>query len=495
MLAISSLLSIVQNLCNAGALFVLYRLLISTVGSSDLGVWSIVVASTAAVKISDLGFSGGVVGYVSKYLALRKVSDAVACIETSILTIGAVVGFLGVIFYPVSLVFLPYFIKGEANIALAIALVPFALINLWLGSLFGCVQSGLDGCNKIHERNILSISSNFILLIFVVALVPRYGVIGAAISQIIQSIFLLLIGWTLLRRHIPLSIIPVHLRFDKFKEMLGFSLGFQLNSLLGLFFDPLAKLLLSKFGDLPSVAYYEMSSQVVSKVRGLFISANQVVSPTVATLSISKPQGLRSFYINSFGMNSFFLGPIFCVLISLFYFISLLLLGYFEPVFCYFGVVLCLGWYVNSFNIPAYFFYLGLGRMRWNVLSQFVTSFLCLILSFTLGFFFDARGVIFGVSIALFLGSWISLVAFHFEYDIPWNVVFPKSIIFINVWIFGIFFVSLFLRANRDFDGLYENGFLFSVNFFVVILWLVLNERFAILAEKLKKIWIGFGRE
>ena len=43
--------------------------------------------------------------------------------------------------------------------------------------------------------------------------------------------------------------------------------------------DPLAKVLLSRFGGLSAVAYFEMANRMVSQARSLIASANQVLVP------------------------------------------------------------------------------------------------------------------------------------------------------------------------------------------------------------------------
>ena len=53
-------------------LFFLYKFLLGTIGVEQFGIWSLVLATTAVTQIADLGFSGGVVKFVSKYVALKE---------------------------------------------------------------------------------------------------------------------------------------------------------------------------------------------------------------------------------------------------------------------------------------------------------------------------------------------------------------------------------------------------------------------------------------
>ncbi|MDD0814587.1 oligosaccharide flippase family protein [Curvibacter sp. HBC28] len=430
MIGFASILSVLQNLVAAITVFILYRFLIDNVGAAQVGIWSIVVASTAVAKLGDLGFSGGVVNFVSRYFFKGQRHDAAVVIQTALLTTIFLTGLLLVCAYPLFNYALPFFIVKESDVEIAKKILPVALTNLWLGSAVSCVQSGLDACNEIIKRNIVAISSNLVLLGASLFFIPTDGIHGAAIAQLIQTLYLLLVSWIILRRILSLPWFPFVWSFSKFKEMFLFSFAFQFNSLLGLFFDPFIKLALSRFGDLSSVAYYEMCGQLISKVRSLIVSANQVLTPKVAAISVDDKTGLGAFYQQVFSIHCYFYLPIFTVLVASFYIFSYLLTGAYSERFIIFGMILSFGWFVNGFNIPAYFFYLGVGRMRWNILSQLINSISCVVFCMVLGHFFGGYGVICAVTVSLLMGSWIPIWALHVDYSIYWKPLFFNQILF-----------------------------------------------------------------
>jgi O-antigen/teichoic acid export membrane protein len=62
-------LSVLQTGISAILLFFLYRYLLVRLGPEQLGVWSVVLASTSVARLSDMGFSGAVVRFVARHLS------------------------------------------------------------------------------------------------------------------------------------------------------------------------------------------------------------------------------------------------------------------------------------------------------------------------------------------------------------------------------------------------------------------------------------------
>ena len=56
--------SIAQTIVVGLVLFILYRYLLATIGVEQLGLWSVVLASTSISRISELGLSGSVVKFL-----------------------------------------------------------------------------------------------------------------------------------------------------------------------------------------------------------------------------------------------------------------------------------------------------------------------------------------------------------------------------------------------------------------------------------------------
>jgi O-antigen/teichoic acid export membrane protein len=122
----------------------------------------------------------------------------------------------------------------------------------------------LEGIQKNYYKNILLIISTLIFLLGVVFFTDKYGLEGVAFSQLIQALFLLISSYFFVALEFKsFLIIKSYWETKIFKEITGFGIKFQLISILVMLFEPITKALLSKFGGLAFLGYYEMANKLI----------------------------------------------------------------------------------------------------------------------------------------------------------------------------------------------------------------------------------------
>ena len=92
--------SVIQTIVSFVVLFVLYRYLIHQLGSEQLGLWSLVLASTSIARLSEMGLTGSVVNFVARYHALKDNEQAAEIVQTAAISIACVMGVLCLAVYP-----------------------------------------------------------------------------------------------------------------------------------------------------------------------------------------------------------------------------------------------------------------------------------------------------------------------------------------------------------------------------------------------------------
>jgi O-antigen/teichoic acid export membrane protein len=446
-------ISVIQTVFSGFVLFILYRYLIKHLGSDQLGLWSVVLASTSVARLSDMGLTGSVVKFVARYRALKDDIQAAEVVQTAAISIACVMAVLCLAIYPLLDNLLALAIPA-ASMPQAMSILPWAVFSLWLGSIAGVFQSGLDGCQRMDIRNILMIFSNIFFLVAAVWAVPNFGLVGLAIGQSLQVILLMLASWFVLRKQLKtLPWLPILWHKAKFKEMFGYAVNFQINSIAILLFDPLTKLLMSRYGGLSSAAYYEMASQLILKLRALIIAANQALVPAVAELHEISPEKVRDVYIKAYSLLFFVTIPFYAAILITLPMISVLWVGYTEPQFILYGVVLLVGWGLNTLSGPAYFINLGTGDLKWNSISHVLMAIMNVLLGLLLGFIYGGIGVAIGSMTALVIASGFIMYALHKRLKIPLKTIVPSEhymlqiVVFcymaISIWINSVYFLNL----------------------------------------------------
>ncbi len=419
--------SIIQTLISTLFLLVLYRYLLEHLGSEQLGLWSVLLASISVTRLSDMGLGGTIVKFVARYRTFKDDFQAAEIIHTATISVAFSMGFFCFLIYLLLDKFLILFIP-KTSFFLVSKILPWVLISFWLGSIANIFQSALDGCQRIDVRNIIMVLANTIFLITGIFGVFKIGIVGLAFAQLLQSSFLLIFNWLAIRKYIVrLRATPFLWNKNKFKEMFSYAVNFQINSIAILLFDPVSKLLMSRYGGLSSVGYYEMASQMVLKLRALLVSALQPLVPAVAELHEISTKKIRNLYFNFYKIL-FFVNLILYVSMFIFLpFISFLWLGYFEIKFLFFACFLIIAWGINSLTIPAYFFNLGTGDLRWNTISHVLMGVLNILFCIVLGPRFGDTGVVIATIFSLIICSILNLLALLKRYEIPFKTIIPTE--------------------------------------------------------------------
>ena len=423
----NAIMAVAQVIVSGGVYFLLYRYLLRTIGSGQVGIWVIVFATASVSRVSEMGFTESAVKYTAKYIARGEISKASEVIQTTVITIGVFLACVLVGGYPL-IAWLMGKIIPAAHITSALSILPYALVSVWIGTVGGIFLSGLDGCQRIDLRVFISMLASVFFLVLTWILVPEHGLIGLAWAQTGQGVLILLGSWVLLRRELPsLPLLFFKWRYSLFREMPHYGFNFQIIAIFGMLIDPTTKALMAKFGGLTSVAYYAMANRMVTQFRSLLVSANQVLVPQVANLHENAPEEIRKFYLDSYRVVFFFALPLFAGVTAVAPLASELWIGHYEQSFVIYATLISAAYWLNTLTGPAYFVNLGTGLLRWNTWSFVVMAPLNLALGYFLGVAFGGGGVAVGYVLALLIASSLVILGYHRDHHIPLAELLPSE--------------------------------------------------------------------
>lgn len=420
--------TVAQVVVTGVVFFVLYRYLYDRLGVEQIGVWSLVLAATAVSRIGELGLSAGVVRFVAQAFGRGDAQRAADVVQTVALTLGVLMATLLMVCYPLVALVLGYFLPVH-GIPAALGILPYAMVSLWVMVIVSVFSGGLDGCMRMDLRSLLTAVSHLVYLGLVMLLVPQYGLEGVAMAQLIQLVGLMVMLWWVLRRQMKsLPLVPIHWKFSVLKEVLGYGMSFQIISIMNMLFDPLIKALMSKFGGLDSLGYYEIANRLILQGRALIIEASRVMVPGVAALQEHDAGKAKQLFIISYQLTFYVAVLFYGVLGVLVPTICILWLGHYQIMFVEFALLLNLGWFANTLVGPAYFANLGSGKLRVNMISHVVMLLCSLIVGVVLGFSYNGLGVVIGTVLGLISGSMFLLVSHIKEADLRWaTFIIPQN--------------------------------------------------------------------
>lgn len=471
----NGLLSALNVLVSGIALFFIYKYLLGSIGAEKLGVWSIVMAIALITKISDLGFSGGMTKYIAKYNAHDDRFMVHKIISTGAVSLGGIVSFIALILYFVFLHFIPSLFESVHHVD-AVRLLPYAIVSFAFLAVSGIFLASLDGLQRADLRNIILIFGTLLYVILLVIFTDSYGFIGLGYAQLFQSLFLLIASWGVLR-HLTLypSLLPRGWNRNAFREMIGYNANLQISSIASMLLEPTTKILLSQFGTLSMVTYFDMGSKLVSQFRAIIVNVNQVFVPVVADLHEKNAHKILSLYHATYRYLYFFSIAVYGAVALSIPWISLVWIGSFELDFVLFSYVILVGMFVNTLVGAAYFTNMGVGDVGVNTKAQVIIGVSNVLFALILQHPFGGMGIIMGYTFAIISGSLFLLYRFYQKHALS-----PEQLIPYDLKRFSLYVaVSLALMMIASLQLRHEGLLVMSVFTFaggVVLGWIVLRE-------------------
>jgi len=455
-LLFNSITAIGQVLIVGIVYLVLYRYLLVTLGIELLGVWSLIIASTSLALIANFGISTSIIKFVATYHARNDSESLKKLIFTASVFIIATYSIISIVILVVGTFVLPHFIDEE-YLPIALEILPFSLISLVINALGGVISSCLDGIQKNYIKSYIVSFSSILLFVLSVLLTPKFGLKGLIFAQIFQAIVVLFSSIYFLSKYIK-GVFTFQWNWSKvlFKEIIDYGLKMQALSIMQMSFEPITKALLSKYGGLAMVGYYEMASRLVTQLRGLIVSANQVIIPVVAEAKETNANYVKELYLKTFSVVLLFDIVLITGIIISSPVISFLWIGEIVPFFLFAVVLNSIVAFVNISSNPAYFSYLGEGKLNWLIYSYLAITILNPVLGYLLGFNWGGYGVVLAWNIAFTVGSLFVLFSYNQMNSIHWeDLLSKKDIVFVliaaGVSYFGYYSAVSWLQSSSNY--------------------------------------------
>lgn len=409
-------MSVLEALCTAATMLFLFRIVVADLGVAAVGAWSLVAATLSFSSIADIGLGGALLRFVPTALSRGREDDAVRYVQTSLISIGllylAILALAGPLFGFVLSRSVP-----EADEPLVMQILPYSLAAFWLGNVATVFLFGLASVQRYDLRSAIVIGGMAVQFTAAVLFIPHMGLVGLVWAQIVQNVMLIGCGFFVLKRKLPgLPWLPFRFSMPHFREMLRYGVNLQMFSIASFLFEPTAKLILSNFGGLSWVGYYELATRAARQVRTLVVNASRVLVPAVAQVHETNRASALSIYQRASDLTWLLAWPVMGTLAALTPTLSEFWLGGEDRLFIVTALLLIGGWTVNLVCAPSYFMALGIDRMKWNLIGWGIISSTNVIFGVACGELFGGLGVIAATAGALGLGSAVLLFGNHLEF-------------------------------------------------------------------------------
>jgi O-antigen/teichoic acid export membrane protein len=400
-----------QAIATAVILVITYRFLVGALSTEQFGLWALVASIAAVARLGDFGLGASLSRFVAVELAGGHRAAAASLVQSSTLAVTLLAGTFALLLYWPALSLLPRIVP-PGSLEEARALMPYTLASLVLLVVGLTLGGALEGCQRFVQRAIVGVAGSLTLLGSALLLVPGRGVVGVGMAQVAQALVVVVLAWLLARRELAIdALLPARLAMGDLRKVWSFGLGVQAISVTQLLVEPLAKILMTRFGGLSATGLFELAYRVTTQLRAPFVAACQVMLPAVAATEPADHGALRGIHARALSQ----LRPLsllaFGLLLVAWPLVSVFLVGRVDRFLVVTGVLLTLAWLVNTLSAPAYFTLLGQGNASWNLLGHVVTALATAALCTVMGAWLGGTGVAIGYAVAIAAGSLVAIIA------------------------------------------------------------------------------------
>ena len=190
-------------------------------------------------------------------------------------------------------------------------------------------------------------------------------------------------------------------------------MNFQAISIVGMFWEPVIKIMMSYWGGLASLGLYEMANKLIVQTRSIIIEATKIVVPiTAKNNAISSGSETHfKFVKNTMKITSFSSFYIFSSLAISIPLLSIIWFGFINEDFICFTLILLVGYFISTLYSPIFLINLGTGHVKQNLYCYIIMAITSVIFGNIFGFIYKEIGIVVAVSLslilsALYLGYW-----------------------------------------------------------------------------------------
>jgi O-antigen/teichoic acid export membrane protein len=436
--------------------FFLIPYFLKKLGSAGYGTWAVFLAVNGMTSLADFGLVTSISKHVAQYYALKDFRTLGQLISTGLaLYLGIAFAVAGVLWASSGVLIAALFRNSVVPRTELVALWKFLILLVFANILTLLLSSIVIGLQRMD----LSTGMNSLNLLLSAGLSVALLHQNLALRGILYSYTAA--GWVvaLLYAYIVWSLLPdvrvavASCRWRMAKEITSFSLQTYVTQVAVAIHNQIEKFYLARFVGVISVGWYEISSDLALKLRGI---PSLVLTPVMPAASELDARGLQQklmdLYLRAHKYMAFVGIPIMVyVLLVSKRFVALWL----GPSMSVVAFPLCILVLVNFFNLtsgPGFLILIGRGKLRPGVNSAVLGIILNLTLSFLLIRLYGFQGAVIGTSVSLCIATAYFLFEFKRETgSSPWElakVAYLKPMVSSLPAAAALFFFLRFVRVS-----------------------------------------------
>jgi O-antigen/teichoic acid export membrane protein len=371
---------VVTTVINTVVMVVAYPIYLHYLGYEKYGVWLVLATVLTFVQLSNLGIGPAVMKLVAEEYGRGNTKGIQSYVTTAIWTL-AVTGCIAlVVLILLAKPIIGLFKLGPENAALAERFLPYIGILTVYAFLTQILTAALSGMGRMDQANYRDSASRVISLgVTAVLLIYGYGIVSLLIGTATNYLLIHITSILLIRKIVSLHILKFNWDIERFKKLVGFGGAVLGSSIVNMLFSPFNKLMLSRYAGVSTIPIYEIAFTGSMQIRCLAEVGLRALMPEISRIggNMTTEARNRISQLNSRAMKLIFLLgiPMYGAIILVATPLLKIWLGqkFVEELPWPFRIMLVSA-FVSLLGIPAYYTFLGLGRVRYILTTHIILS-------------------------------------------------------------------------------------------------------------------------
>jgi O-antigen/teichoic acid export membrane protein len=270
----------------AGISFFLSPYIVSHLGTTAYGIWSLLVALVGYLGLLDFGVRGAVTRYVAHHHALSDAPAASAIASGALVLFGAF-GVLAIViacsaaWFAPQLFHIPPDLEGQASLVIAVGGLTVA--TTLVASVYGGIITGLQRFDVSSGVEIAITTVRTIGVI--VVLKTGHGLIAISLVHLVTAMFYGILMWRATRRYYP----QLRIRFDQpllphVRTILSYSAFLSAIHVLNMIIYYTDTLVIAMLLPISAVAFFVISANLCEHAARVSGGLSKTMAPRVSEL-------------------------------------------------------------------------------------------------------------------------------------------------------------------------------------------------------------------
>lgn len=407
---------VITTIFNTLIMLISYPVYLHYLGYEKMGVWMILSTVLTIMRLSDLGIGPAVTKLVAEEYGRGNKQGIQAYVTTALLTV-LVTGCIAFIFLIIlAKPIIGVFRLGTENSSVALRYLPYMGILTVYAFFVQILTATLSGLGRMDQSNYRdAICRGISVLVAIMFLFLGKGMLSLLIGMAVSYVLMHFISVILIREIVNIPILKFNWDYERFKKLVGFGGAVFGSSIINMLINPFNKLMLSRYAGIATVPVFEIAFNSSMQVRGLIESAFRALVPEISrigsNITLQARERIYHIYKRSMRLIFIFSVPVYIIVMLLAPILLRIWLGdrFVETMPGVFRIMLAGVSFLSLIGVPAYYTIMGVGKIRYIIISSSVGAF-CNLISVVICFLLMGHISLYSIGMCLSLSYIIPLL-------------------------------------------------------------------------------------